>query len=150
MQSLLIINLPDSSSLRHLQGMSGEAVMMNLVFAWVWILAGFLSGMALGLGFQREDWLGGYSSLPRRMLRLGHISFFGLGGVNLMFYLTVRSAHLSGSLVEFASVALMAGGITMPVCCLLMARSVRFQFLFGIPVISLIAGAILTLTQMLL
>jgi hypothetical protein len=123
---------------------------INLVFAWVWILAGFLSGMIMGLFFHREDWLGGYASAKRRMLRLGHISFFGLGGVNLMFYFTARSAEFSGPLAEYASLALIIGGLAMPVCCALMARSARFQFLFGVPVISLIAGAILTLTEMIL
>lgn len=123
---------------------------LNLAFAWLWILAGFLSGMAMGLFFHRENWLGGYSSVPRRMLRLGHISFFGLGGVNLMFYLTVQSAGLQGPLVEYAALALILGGVAMPICCALMARSVCFQFLFGIPVISLIAGAVLTFTEMVL
>jgi hypothetical protein len=123
---------------------------INLVFAWVWLLAGFLSGMAMGLFFQKENWLGGYASTPRRMLRLGHISFFGLAGVNLMFYFTVRSAGLSGAMLEYASAALVVGGIAMPICCALMAWSTRFQFLFGIPVVSLIAGAVLTLTKLML
>ena len=47
--------------------------------------------MVLGLFFHRENWLGGYASLKRRMYRLGHISFFGLGAVNLLFWLTVKS-----------------------------------------------------------
>lgn len=123
---------------------------INLVFAWIWLLAGFLSGMAMGLFFHKENWLGGYASAPRRMLRLGHISFFGLAGVNLMFYFTVRSAALSGALVEWASLALVLGGAAMPVCCALMAWSPRFHLLFGIPVISLLAGAVLTLTKLML
>ena len=65
---------------------------INLVFAWVWILAGFLSGMAMGLFFDKENWLGGYASHKRRMYRLGHIAFFGLGTVNFIFYLTARAA----------------------------------------------------------
>lgn len=123
---------------------------VNLVFAWLWVLAGFLTGMAMGLFFHRENWLGGYGSHPRRMLRLGHISFFGLAGINLMFYFTVRSTELSGALVSLASNALILGGLAMPACCALMAWKPRFQFLFGVPVISLIAGAVLTLTRLLL
>src|SRR5687768_11837839 len=63
---------------------------INLVFAWTWVLAGFLSGLAMGLFFDREDWLGGYGSLKRRLYRLAHICFFGLGAINLMFYFTAR------------------------------------------------------------
>jgi hypothetical protein len=129
--------------------MTTHAPGINLVFAWLWLLAGFLSGMIMGMFFQKENWLGGYTSAPRRMLRLGHISFFGLAGVNLMFYLTVRSSGLAGPLVDLASSALIVGGLAMPLCCALMARSARFQFLFGVPVISLLTGAALTLAVLL-
>jgi hypothetical protein len=64
----------------------------NLTLAWLWILLGFVSGMVLGLFFHRENWLGGYGSFQRRMYRLGHISFFGLGAVNALF--------LKGSIFE--------------------------------------------------
>src|SRR6476646_8665042 len=64
---------------------------INLAFAWCWIVVGFLSGMVQGLSFHREDWLGGYASFRRRLYRLAHISFFGLGAVNLFFYLTFSS-----------------------------------------------------------
>jgi len=56
---------------------------INLLAAWCGIVLGFLYGMVLGMFFRRDDWLGGYASLKRRMYRLGHISMFGLGAVNL-------------------------------------------------------------------
>lgn len=116
----------------------------NLVFAWIWILLGFLTGMLLGLRFQNENWLGGYGSFPRRMYRLGHISFFGLGAVNLMFHLSVKGLA-PGVLASFASAAFILGGVSMPVCCWLMARNKKFQSLFAVPVLSLITGATLTI-----
>ena len=70
---------------------------LNLVFAWVWILAGFLSGMVLGLRFHDDNWLGGYGSFKRRMHRLAHISFFGLGAVNLFFHLTVKGEAMGAA-----------------------------------------------------
>jgi hypothetical protein len=97
----------------------------NLAFAWLWILAGFITGMAIGMFFHREGWLGGYGSHARRLLRLGHISFFGLAGINLMFYLTVRASALDGPLTAHASWLLILGGVTMPVCCALMAWNPR-------------------------
>ena len=41
----------------------------NLLFAWLWILLGFVSGMTLGMFFHGENWLGGYTSFRRRMSR---------------------------------------------------------------------------------
>jgi len=70
----------------------------NLILAWLWILLGFVSGMMLGMFFHGENWLGGYGSFKRRMYRLGHISFFGLGAVNLLFWLTVQNFLLTGAL----------------------------------------------------
>jgi len=121
---------------------------LNLLMAWTWILAGFSSGALLGLKFARNDWLGGYSSFRRRMYRLGHISFFGLGFVNLVFWLTARTlAAPPDVLLNIASLAFVTGAVAMPVCCLLMAHQpdARPHTLFAVPVASLITGATLTL-----
>jgi hypothetical protein len=119
---------------------------LNLVFAWTWMLAGFLSGIALGLKFHDENWLGGYASFKRRMYRLAHISFFGLGAVNLFFYLTLKDAAI-GPLGRWASLAFLLGGVTMPLCCWLMAASKKFQPAFAVPVLSLVSGAVLTILE---
>jgi hypothetical protein len=120
---------------------------INLVFAWGGILLGFLSGMVLGLFFHRENWLGGYASFKRRLYRLAHISFFGLGVVNLLFCLTVQNFSLAGPLVHFASLAFITGAIAMPVCCVVMAHFPKAHMIFAVPVLSLIAGGILTLME---
>ena len=122
---------------------------INLVLAWAWISLGFLSGMLLGLFFHRDDWLGGYGSFKRRLYRLGHISFFGLGAVNLFFYFTVRALGSSGPAIELASWAFVAGAVAMPVCCLLMAHFPRTLPLFAVPVLSLLLGGCLTVLSVL-
>jgi len=119
----------------------------NLLLAWLWILLGFISGMVLGMYFHGEHWLGGYGSFKRRMYRLGHISFFGLGAVNLLFVLTVQNFSLTGSLVQFASLGFIAGAITMPLCCVVMAHFPKAHLIFAVPVVSLILGAAFTLTS---
>jgi hypothetical protein len=119
----------------------------NLILAWLWILLGFISGMALGMFFHGENWLGGYGSFKRRMYRLGHISFFGLGAVNLLFWLTAQNFSLAGQLVSVASWAFIVGAITMPVCCVVMAHFPKAHLVFSVPVVSLIAGGILTLME---
>lgn len=117
----------------------------NLILAWLWISAGFVTGMMMGLFFHGENWLGGYGSLKRRMYRLAHISFFGLGAVNLLFWLTLQQIPLTDPLSGAASWAFMVGAITMPACCVIMAHRPRLHLLFTVPVLSLIAGGALTL-----
>jgi len=120
---------------------------LNLIAAWLGILLGFLSGMILGLFFHREDWLGGYASLRRRMYRLGHISLFGLGALNLFFWLTVKLGPVTGSLSGLASGAFIVGAITMPLCCVVMAHFPKLHLIFAVPVLSLIVGGALTLIE---
>jgi hypothetical protein len=119
----------------------------NLILAWLWILLGFTSGMALGMFFHGENWLGGYGSFKRRMYRLGHISFFGLGAVNLLFCLTVQNFSLAGPIIHFASLAFIIGAIAMPVCCVVMAHFPKAHLIFAVPVVSLITGGILTFLE---
>jgi hypothetical protein len=118
-------------------------MLVNNAFGWVWIFAGFLAGMGLGLRFHREAWLGGYGSHARRMLRLGHISFVGLGIVNILFAMSVPRLNLGPPLARAASAALIAGAVTMPLCCALMAWRRALWPLFTLPVTSLLVGAAL-------
>jgi len=120
---------------------------LNLIAAWTGILLGFLSGMMLGMFFHREEWLGGYGSFRRRMYRLGHISFFGLGAVNLFFWITMKLSTAAGTLVDVASGAFILGAITMPLCCVIMAHFPKLHLTFAVPVASLITGGVLTLLE---
>lgn len=128
--------------------MKTSAAQLNLLFAWLGILLGFVSGMFLGFFFQREDWLGGYGSFPRRLYRLGHISFFGLGVVNLMFHFTVQT-FARDALITAAGWFFILGAMTMPVCCVVMAHVPRAKMLFAVPVLNLITGGTLTVMEIL-
>ena len=46
---------------------------LNFIAGWWLILAAFVSGAVIGLGFHREEFLGGYGSFRRRLLRLGQL-----------------------------------------------------------------------------
>ena len=125
--------------------MKADAAQLNLLFAWLWILLGFVSGMILGIFFRGDNWLGGYASFKRRMYRLGHISFFGLGAVNLLFWLTMQKISVLEPLAGVASWAFIIGGVTMPVCCAIMAHFRKAHMIFSVPVLSLIIGGVLML-----
>jgi hypothetical protein len=119
---------------------------MNLFAGWIGLLCGVVSGAVIGLFFHREDWMGGYDSFRRRLTRLGHISFFGLGFVNLFFGLTVAALHLADSpALSLAGRCLLVGAVTMPTCCFLSAWRKPFRHLFPIPVVSVLAGIVLLL-----
>lgn len=114
----------------------------NLLAGWIGMLGGALSGAAVGLFFHQERWMGGYGSFRRRLVRLGHISFFGLGFLNLLFGLSLRAIALPPANAQIASLGFIAGAIAMPLCCFLAAWREPLRHLFPIPVLCLVAGMV--------
>ena len=115
---------------------------LNGVAGWYLLLASFVVGAAVGLGFHRDDYLGGYESLRRRLLRLGHIALAALGLVNVAYGLTP-----SGAATPWTGAALLAGSIAMPAVCFLSAWRVGFRHLFFVPVTFLVLGVALVLRE---
>ena len=126
--------------------------LLNLLFGWVWILGGFVAGALLGMGFEKDQFLGGYTSFRRRLYRLGHIAFFGTGMLNLLFYFTVSTvgpegltlAREGGVGLAAAAWAFLAGALSMPAACLLCASFPKLKPVFALPVIALTTGGVLT------
>jgi hypothetical protein len=113
-------------------------MMMNWYAGWCFILSGFATGAILGPFFHRDDFLGGYGSFRRRILRLGHISLPALGAINVLY-------SLSATKTWVGAVAFVVGGVTMPAVCFLTCWHGGFRRLFFIPVTALIIAAINTL-----
>src|SRR5262245_59831970 len=115
----------------------------NFYFGWSLVLAGFASGAAIGMGFHRDNFLGGYDSLRRRLVRLGHIALVALGVIHVLFSI---SAPANGAAVILAaSICFMVGALTMPAVCILAAWRSAARQLFFIPVLALVAAVILVL-----
>ena len=122
-----------------------DTATLNLLAGWLGVLGGVASGAVIGLFFHRDNWMGGYGSFRRRMTRLGHISFLGLGFTNLAFAFTIQAAGMPRTEARLASLFFIAGLITMPSCCFLTAWRKPFRLLFGIPVICVSAGVVAVL-----
>lgn len=125
---------------------------INFIAAWIGITLGVVSGIVMGLRFHHDDWLGGYTSWPRRMIRLGHISFFGLAFINIAFAwtwgLVVRGRPAGGevgALMEPAGWALLAAAMLMPAVCYLAAWRRQWGHMFFFPVVAASVGVGFTL-----
>lgn len=115
---------------------------MPVAIGWWLVSLGFLTGAVFGLLAQREDWLGGYASRTRRLLRLGHIALIALGALNVVWPLTT-TAQGSSSLIAVITGCFVVGGLTMGPACFLSAMWWRCRIAFVIPCTALIAGALL-------
>ncbi|MBD3243071.1 MAG: hypothetical protein GF331_20945 [Chitinivibrionales bacterium] len=111
-------------------------MIVNLYAAWVGFLLGCIGGAVPGLFLHGSDWLGGYTSWPRRMIRLAHVAFFGIGLLNLSFALSARSLAIDTGL-RVPSVLLLIGAAAMPAVCYLSAWKSSFRHLFFIPAASI-------------
>jgi hypothetical protein len=114
--------------------------MINITAAWFGFALGCISGAVPGLFFHNQDWLGGYTSWPRRLIRLGHISFFGIGFLNLGLGLTGK---VLGVASPAASVLMITGAIAMPTICYASAFRPAFRHLFFIPASTILLSIIL-------
>ena len=119
--------------------------MINITAAWIGFLLGGISGAIPGLFFHRYDWLGGYTSWPRRLIRLGHISFFGIGFLNLGMGLTGQLLSIES---WTASLLMIVGAIAMPLLCYASAFKPAFRHLFFIPAGSVILSIVLFTERM--
>lgn len=122
-------------------------MILNTYVAWIAFLVGCIAGAVPGLFFHKAEWLGGYTSWRRRLIRLGHISFFGLGALNLAFALTATAIGVETGL-RLISYLLVVGVCTMPTVCYLAAYKEFFRNFFFVPALSVIAGVVLFLYRM--
>lgn len=111
---------------------------------WAMVLFGFASGAALGLGFHREGFLGGYGSFTRRLVRLGHVACVMLGVLSMLVAISPAGA-LDSQLAIVSRGIWCFGAVGMPLTCFVVAWKPTLRHLFAFPVTALIAAAGLTL-----
>jgi len=119
--------------------------MINITAAWIGFALGCVSGAIPGLFFHRQDWLGGYTSWPRRLIRLAHISFFGIGFMNLGIGLTGNVLNIAS---PAASILMIVGAAMMPTICYASAFRPMFRHLFFIPAGSVLLAIVLFIERM--
>lgn len=111
---------------------------INIKFGWVWLFLGILLAMILGLYAFQSDWLGGYTSLTRRFIRLGHIAFIATALVNILYGLSIDTIKLSHRIKSIGSYSMIIAALTMPTICILAAINQFFQTIFFIPALAFV------------
>jgi hypothetical protein len=117
-----------------------DTASFHVFVGWAAVLLGAASGAVIGLFFHQDTWAGGYDSFRRRMLRLGHVSFMGIGFLNFFFALTLSLITLPEVHIRISSVAFLIAVIAMPACCFLSAWKKPLRQLFPIPVVAVLTG----------
>ncbi len=122
---------------------------INSIAGWIGIAVGALTGTLNGLFFHDDHWLGGFGSWRRRMVRLGHIAFLGIGILNILYAITIQSLHWPAP-PALVACSLVAAGILMPMICYLSAWRKPLRHLFVAPVLCVLIGVVGLLVQRLM
>ena len=117
----------------------------NLVAGWTGMVFGLIAGAVIGLFIHQDSFAGGYGSYRRRMMRLGHVAFFALGIINVLFALTLSTTEVVLSYPRLASSSLIVGAVLMPVVCYLAAWKTPFRHAFALPVVCVAITLVLML-----
>ena len=123
--------------------MIGPSHVLNWHCGWWLVLAAFVTGAVIGLSFHRDDFLGGYDSFRRRLVRLGHIALAALGIMNVVFSLSPWPVPGTW-MATAASLCFVAGGVAMPAACFLTAWRKGFRHVFAVPVTALVLAVVFT------
>jgi hypothetical protein len=122
---------------------------VNIVFGWVWMNMGFITGLLMGLkaeqfglNFMKEGptWLEGYSSVPRRLIRLGHVAFIMLPVLNILYGQYIDATPLPLFWKLTGSYAMIFGAVGVPVLCMGAAFFRPLKLVLSVPATAVLVG----------
>jgi hypothetical protein len=122
---------------------------LNRAVAWLSLVLGAVSGLLLGLWsfggpVEVPTWLGEYGSVSRRLARLGHISCFGLGMLNLLVAWELPRCALRKCGKLTASMAMNFGNVFLPLTLLAAAVYHPMKYAMGLPGLSVALALAMT------
>jgi hypothetical protein len=105
------------------------------------MLLGAVSGLVIGLWsfggpFPEPAWVGSYSELPRRLIRLAHIALFALGMINLMLARQHAGIDLPEQATRLALAAMNVGTLLMPALLFATVFLPAAKYLLAVPALA--------------
>jgi len=145
-------NLSDHEQPESLEGSRPQARhragVSNVKIGWVSLAFGASTGVVLGLwSFDGPvavpEWLGGYGELSRRLARLGHIAFFGLGILNLLMARELPRLTMQPGYVSIASWAMNFGNVFLPTVLFAAAAWHPAKYVLPVPALSVTVALVM-------
>jgi hypothetical protein len=120
----------------------------NRRLGWVSTCLGAASGLVLGLwSFDGPvpvpGWLGEYDQTARRLARLGHIAFFGLGILNILVAGELRRRAASPRR-RVASWVMNFGNVFLPLTLFAAAAWRPLKYFMSVPAVAVFVALVLT------
>jgi hypothetical protein len=121
----------------------------NRRVGWISACLGVATGSVMGLWsfdgpLPPPAWLGEYGETARRLARLGHIAFFGLGILDLLLAWELPRSGLGPASKWLTSWAMIFGNVFLPLNLFAAATYHPLKYLLGVPVAAVFLAFILT------
>lgn len=130
---------------------------LNVAIGWSSLSVGAITGLILGLWsfggpISVPELIGEYDALPRRLLRLGHIAFFGLGVLNIMIARHLGHGRPNVAGIKHALGAMNFGNVFLPLTLIAAAFFEPLKYLMSVPAcavtLALLVGARVAIDDM--
>jgi hypothetical protein len=110
----------------------------NRAVGWASLAVGIATGLVMGLWsfdgpVSTPAWLGDYADTSRRLARLGHIAFIGLGILNILLARELTMSSLGERGRRLASGAMNLGNVLLPVTLFAAAAWRPAKFAMALP-----------------
>lgn len=120
----------------------------NRAIGWTSLSVGVATGLVMGLWsfdgpLPAPSWLGEYSDTPRRLARLGHIAFIGLGTLNILLARELTMTSLGNRGRTLASRAMNFGNLLLPVTLFAAAAWRPAKYAMGLPATAVLVALLL-------
>ena len=113
---------------------------INIIFGWAWMCVGLILGLTMGMRAEGEQWLGGYASITRRYLRLGHVAFIALSIINILYGIELGTAGTPLYVRSIGSPLMIFGAAGVPLTCISAAFFRKAKYFLPLPALALLVG----------
>jgi hypothetical protein len=120
----------------------------NRPVGWWSLVAGIATGLVMGLWsfdgpLPTPAWIGEYADTSRRLIRLGHIAFVGLGILDILIADELTRSSLDARRRLLTSRLMVAGNIGLPIALIAAAWWWPIKYLMGVPAVCVCLAMVL-------
>jgi uncharacterized membrane protein YiaA len=121
--------------------MGMEDFSRNRFVGWASLAVGVAVGLVMGLWsfdgpLRPPAWIGDYADTSRRLVRLGHIAFIGLGLIDILIERELARSALAPAARVVASWAMVMGNVLLPITLFAAAAYHPVKYLMAVPATS--------------
>ena len=120
----------------------------NRLVGWTSLAIGVAVGLVMGLWsfdgpLQPPGWIGEYTDTSRRLVRLGHIAFIGLGAIDILLERELVRSALGQAGRRLASWSMVIGNVLLPVTLFASAAYRPIKYFMAVPASAVFVALVL-------